>query len=212
MAKKIVLDTSEGFLVIMNPEQRKHAEALALPKLAQLLRKRLDEQTAVMNRMDAVVSLTRKTLESNDAETAEKVESLLWALDDCSHAIGDGLCEFGGYFEALIARSSERESELTASIRDKLSGLNPAQKSDLSPVAGTAKEDQALRQGAQGFKDIIKFIEFEPQRLAEAGTSAHTIVRELELSIRRNVIDAEPDHRDGYLRAMAESLAVTLYG
>ena len=40
MAKKIVLDTSEGFLVIMNPEQRKHAEALALPELTQLLRKR----------------------------------------------------------------------------------------------------------------------------------------------------------------------------
>lgn len=110
MAKKIVLDTSEGFLGIMNPEQRKIAEALPLPELAQLLRKRLDEQTDVMNRMGAFVSLTRKTLETNDDEATEKVELLLWALDECSHAIGDGLCEFGGYFEALIARSSELES------------------------------------------------------------------------------------------------------
>ncbi|MEQ1683468.1 MAG: hypothetical protein ABL916_07440 [Burkholderiaceae bacterium] len=110
MAKKIVLDTSEGFLVIMNPEQRKHAEALPLPELAQLLRKRLDEQTAVMNRMDAFVSLTRKTLVIADDEDCEGAESLLWALDECTSDFGDGLCEFGGYFEALIARASSLET------------------------------------------------------------------------------------------------------
>ena len=110
MAKKIVLDTSEGFLVIMNPEQRKHAETLALPEFAQLLRERLDQQTDVMNRMVAFVSLARTTLKTNDDEAAEKAESLLWALDECTHAIGDGLCEFGSYFEAVITRSSELES------------------------------------------------------------------------------------------------------
>jgi hypothetical protein len=99
------IETAEGFLGTSNPERRAEALSMPLDQLIARLSKRLNEQAIVTRRASALVELALEQLPNDTG--ADNADALLSALQHPLRQLDDGLCEFGGYFEALTVLAKE---------------------------------------------------------------------------------------------------------
>ncbi len=105
MATCTLTTTATGFLGVTSPEHREAGLEMPISALITRISERLREQAVVSRRATALIALGLEYL-PNDSDT-DKAEALISALQPHLKDLDDGLCEFGGYFEALIVRAKE---------------------------------------------------------------------------------------------------------
>jgi len=95
-------DLTEGFLGITSPEYRREALSIPLVKLIERLDDELYAQAVMMRKARALIDLALE-----NSTDALRIEALLGSLDLPFRKMDDALCEFGGYFEALVVRAKD---------------------------------------------------------------------------------------------------------
>jgi len=96
--------TAEGFLGVSNTEARAYALALSIEALTEQVRDRLCELAEASRRGSALIEMATEGLPDNTDN--DKSEAALWAVQHSVRELDNGLCDLGGYVEALIVRAS----------------------------------------------------------------------------------------------------------
>jgi len=95
-------DFDSGFLGVTNFEHREQAMRMPIASLVKLLHDRFEEQADVSRYAAQLNELVIEHLPLHaDIEAAE---TLLVSMKDRLTDLDNGLCEFAGYFEALLVR------------------------------------------------------------------------------------------------------------